>query len=574
LLLYGAAVLLSTSFVPVTIGLISVALFVATSGTEIWFAETYMTLAPNDPSLSRIETTFAAANLASSFAAANILAVIWVYAGDTYILIPLCVMATAVLNAIVSNQQVIGLLIARQSIFIGTGVVMVLHDMTHTSGIWTIECVLNVLPVCLFAAFAIQMTFLSAKAYRERLEREQQLAGAKEAAEKADAVKTAFIATVSHELRAPLNGMLGTAQMLAGSDLNEEQKDRVDVILDSGRTLNTLLTDILDYSKLDAGKLAIEPTENEPRRVLNEVLQLYRPMASAKGLTLEVSASSEVPAFLIFDSLRVRQGLSNLVSNAIKFTPTGSVRLVLSAEPSADSGSPAGFLVTASVTDTGIGISPEGQRQLFQPFGQADRSIARRFGGTGLGLSITRQIVESMGGSVTVNSTLGKGSEFRMTFRAGDSQKKHSVFVPQGEALQERLKVLVAEETESIRMLIRLSLAPLGFEVVEAADGKSALAALEAGSFDAALLDVNLPDISAGEIDARFRGNTGQAPAMPILAVTADSAEAGSQLGATDFDGFVTKPIDPRQLQSKLAALISRRHDPSDQPPGEPGRRT
>lgn len=571
LALYGAAVLMSVMFVPATIGLACVGLIIAAGAVEFWLARAYLALPPDDPTLDRHEAHVIVTNLASALTVAFGIAVIWAYAGDTYRLVPLCVMAAAALNIAVANQQIAFLLIPRQVLYTGTGIVMSLYDVLRSGRGWSAESALQVLPVCVFAAFALLMSLRSARSYRAQLERELQLAQAKEAAEKADASKSAFVATVSHELRTPLNGMLGMAQMLVGSHLTPEQRSRVEVILESGRTLNTLLTDILDYSKLDAGKLTIETAENDPRQILGDVERLYGPIATGKGLRLEVSAAPEVPGLLVFDAVRVRQCLSNLVSNAIKFTPTGSVRVTMNAAPAP--GEPRRFLVTATVTDTGIGISPDGQKNLFQPFGQADSSIARRFGGTGLGLSITRQLAESMGGTVTVNSAVGRGSEFRMSFLADEPPKNSGLnAAPPTRPIQEGRRVLVVDDTESNRMVMRLFLAPLGVEVVEAADGKAALAALEAGGLDAVLLDLNLPDIGGAEIAARIRRAEaeGAARAMPLVAVTADSADAGLDLAAIGFDGMVGKPIDPRQLQSTLTAILLRAREFGDAPSGKP----
>jgi len=415
------------------------------------------------------------------------------------------------------------------------------------------------------------MSLRSSSAYREGLEREMQLARTKEEAESANDAKSAFVATISHELRTPLNGMLGMAQILADSGLTPDQKRRVEVILDSGRSLNTLLTDVLDYSKLHAGKLTIEAAENDPRQILEQLERLYGPVAANKGLTLDVSADPDLPAVLRFDAARVRQCLSNLVSNAIKFTADGSVKLTMGATLAAPvRGQPRRFLVTATVTDTGIGISPESQSHLFEPFSQADSSIARRFGGTGLGLSITRQLAESMGGTVTLTSSAGQGSEFRMTFLAGDSPKNSG----KEAALPDRKspvghRILVVDDTESNRMVIRLFLTPLGFEVVEAADGHAALAALAAGGLDAALLDLNLPDISGADIARRIREGEGTPRTLPLLAVTADSADSGLDLVGAGFDAVISKPIDPRQLQSTLNAIMSKARANDSTPPSQ-----
>jgi signal transduction histidine kinase len=556
--LYGIATVIAANFVPPALGLLCLGLIVAAESTESFAARAFLARPASGRATPGRKTGFIAANIATALAMAAGLALVWDSAGTSHQIIAFCFMATVVLNVAVANPQVAGLLIPRQILYTGTGIVMTVRDVALAGQSWTAEAAMHIVPVCTFAAFALLMSCRSAAAYRERLEREMQLATARDDAERADAAKSAFVATVSHELRTPLNGVLGMAQTLLGSGLAPAQRHQVEIILESGRTLNALLTDILDYAKLEAGKLAIEPAEADPRRTVDEVARLYGPVAANKGLDLNVTVAPELPARLVFDAVRVRQCLSNLVSNALKFTETGSVSLCLTAAPAGAGPNGAGqHLVTIAVTDTGIGIAAGGQQHLFQPFSQADSSIARRYGGTGLGLSITRQLAESMGGTVTLKSAPGEGSEFRLSFLAEDGPAAPEGACRTGaEGTLAARRVLVVDDTESNRLVMRLFLQPLGVEVIEAADGAAALVVLTSGGFDAALLDLNLPGIGGAEIAARIRRGEGGRRDLPLLAVTADSADSATDLGAAGFDGVVSKPVDPRLLQSKLIAAV------------------
>ena len=276
----------------------------------------------------------------------------------------------------------------------------------------------------------------------------------------------------------------------------------------------------------------------------------------------------EIPERLVFDPVRVRQCLSNLISNAIKFTESGSVRVAVTCEPRGlgPDGVPR-YLITVIVADTGIGVPAGGLAQLFQPFSQADESIARRFGGIGLGLNITRQLAESMGGSITLESTSDEGSVFRLTF-AADGTGDTGHVQPSDEAppvLIDR-RVLVVDDVESNRMVMRLFLRTLGVEVVEVADGLAALEALTQSRFDAAFLDLNMPGMGGAEIASRVRRGEAGRRGLPLLAFSADSAILGVETGAEGFDATIVKPVDLRQLQHTLTDAIRRRaqgHPPS-----------
>lgn len=558
---FGAAI--GVAFVPVLwavlcLGLIAVAEFAEHRAARALLAAD----APGTGAAeSRRASALAAAHIATASAVALALATIWVFTGPAAKVLPLSLLAIAVLYVTRAGYQVYGLMMLRQALYMGTAVAMTLRDLVLADSVTLQALGAGLLPVVLLAVVVLSISHTCARAYRGQLRRKHQLAEARDAAERDIAAKSSFIATISHELRTPLNGVLGMAQTLLSTALTPGQRQQVEVISESGRTLNTLLNDILDYAKLEAGKLAIEPKQEDPRLTAEHIARLYSVLAADKGIELQVTVEPEVPGRLVFDAVRVRQCLSNLVSNAIKFTGTGSVRVTISSEPREQD--PAGlprYLITAVVADTGIGIPADRHAHLFQPFSQADGSIARRYGGTGLGLSITRQLAESMGGSVTLESTPGEGSVFRLTFTAG------GVAAPRGDqsdadapsSLAEQ-RVLIADDIETNRVVMRLFLQPLGVRVVEVADGTAALCALAGGEFDAALLDINMPGMGGAEIAARIRRGEGGRADIPLLAVTADSAASGIDTGRDGFDGIVTKPIDPRQLQSTLIGAILRR---------------
>ncbi|HSF96097.1 MAG TPA: ATP-binding protein, partial [Thermohalobaculum sp.] len=408
----------------------------------------------------------------------------------------------------------------------------------------------------LFAFLVLLLSYRSGRSYREGLKREADLARARDAAQKADRGKGTFLATVSHELRTPLNGMLGMTQTLLQSDLNPEQKAQVEVIAESGKALNALLTDILDFSKLEAGKLSIQPAEDNLRSIIDGLLRLYAPTAENKGLTLSATVLPTVPERLVFDAVRIRQCLSNLLSNAVKFTEAGGVHLQVRSEPAP--GAPDGqerSLITVTVKDTGIGIAPDRQPFLFQPFSQADTSISRRFGGTGLGLSITRQLAESMGGTVSLHSIPGEGTEFQLSFLATMAQIPASG--AKGRIAANDMsghRVLVVDDVESNRMVMRLFLQPLGIEVIEAANAEAAFEALEHDNFDAVFLDLHLPGISGTEIARQLRREDSPHRDLPLIAVTADSSAPIDFMGPGGFDALIRKPVDHRDLQSTLFA--------------------
>jgi signal transduction histidine kinase/AmiR/NasT family two-component response regulator len=384
---------------------------------------------------------------------------------------------------------------------------------------------------------------------------------AQEHAEAANKAKSAFLAVMSHELRTPLNGMLGVGQALRGGELTAEQREQVDLFMDSGDTLLVLLNDILDLSKIEAGKLEIAPTVGDIVQTCARLVGGYQPTALEKGVGLTFKLESQAPGPLMFDGVRVRQCLTNLVSNALKFTTHGKVEVGLACYPEDDGR----VRVRLRVADTGIGMNAVTVAKLFRPFTQADASTTRNFGGTGLGLNITRRLVEMMRGEIRVESEEGLGSVFtiEMLVDAAEPSELPVREVEAGEeetgfvALQGR-RVLVVDDHPVNRRVIRLFLAPFECDLVEAENGQQALDILDAQPIDIVLMDVNMPVMDGLEATRRLRLDPRFAR-LPVVALTADvmSAQIKTCLDA-GCDAHVAKPIDLRNLLSAMDRCLAR----------------
>jgi len=407
-------------------------------------------------------------------------------------------------------------------------------------------------------------TIWTAEDVTQRRQSEQALAAARDAAEAANRAKSAFLANTSHEIRTPLNGLLGMARLALQPGLDEQRRERYLLqIFDSAQSLAVIISDILDLSRIEAGKITLEQVPFALRDTLVAVHDAYLATAEAKGLELVLAIDDSVPAIVRGDAGRVRQILGNYISNALKFTERGRVRVHARASGDAR--------VRLSVSDTGPGIDAATQMRLFMPFSQADESTTRRHGGTGLGLSISRQLARLMGGDVGVESTPGQGSVFWAELPlpavdAADSQR-HDV-----DAEAQRLRgarVLMVEDNPVNMMIAVALLEQWGVEVTQATDGRMALDAVEAAlgegrMFDAVLMDVQMPNMSGHEAAKALRRRF-DAKQLPIIALTAAALVAErEQAMASGMTDFLTKPIDAQRLRETLSRAISRR--------GEPGR--
>ncbi len=403
----------------------------------------------------------------------------------------------------------------------------------------------------------------------ERKAAENALIEAKRAAEAAGVAKSNFLASMSHEIRTPLNGVLGMAQVLELGDLQDDQREHVATIMDCGKSLMSLLNDVLDISKMSAGKLDINPVEGDLAAAVHRVQQLFAPQASEKGLALDVVVKRELPG-LNFDPVRVRQCLANLVSNAVKFTEAGSVTIELGGEMEPDGG----YLVRLAVRDTGIGIEPGIVAKLFEPFTQADESTTRRFGGTGLGLSISRDLARLMGGDIAVTSRPGEGAEFALTFRcgvAGGEAVEKAPDMPVSEDPSEtddrdQLRVLLVDDNAVNRKVARIFLRAFNAEVVEAVDGVEALDRIAERPFDLVLLDVHMPVMDGREVIGRIRASDQPWRDVPVIALTAHAMEGDAEkFLALGMDDYISKPIDQTNFNERVMGILSRDRDLSDE---------
>ncbi|MBI1947039.1 MAG: response regulator [Deltaproteobacteria bacterium] len=406
---------------------------------------------------------------------------------------------------------------------------------------------------------------------RERAE--QALLASKVAAERAVRGKDELLAKVSHELRTPMNGILNMVQLVGDGPLTGAQSEYLETARGCADDMLVLVNDLLDLSKLDAGRMALSPTHFSFAHALEHALKELVLRAAAKGLELRVAVFPDVPDRLFGDGRRLQQVLANLIGNAIKFTERGSIDVTIGR--TATPAQPSEVRLRVSVADTGPGIEPHAREHIFDAFAQADGSITRRYGGTGLGLTISAELVELMGGKLRVESTVGVGSTFTfdvsMTQSPVDASAVGAVSMgvatasPHADepppAPRRRLAVLVAEDNPVNQRVVRVLLERAGHEVVVVGDGVGALQALSRRAFDVVLLDVQMPRMDGTEVARRVRA--GAAPGMenvPLVAMTAQAVAGDRErcLGA-GMDDYLSKPLDRDRLLEVIARLSAQR---------------
>jgi PAS domain S-box-containing protein len=398
---------------------------------------------------------------------------------------------------------------------------------------------------------------------------EQALLAAKEQAEAANRAKSEFLANMSHEIRTPLNGIMSTMQLLETTTLDDEQKKIVGMTLKSANRLTRLLSDILDLSMVEAGKMEIFEAEFVVHELIDSVTDLFTVTARDKGVALKCSIDSEIPSLLIGDEARVRQILFNLVGNALKFTKQGSVKLEMT---SLGAGKDNAYNVLFTVSDTGIGIPDDKLKDLFKPFVQVDGSYTRSFQGAGLGLAIVKRLVDLMGGKVSVASTVGEGTTVNvllpMKLPEGVNAPKIQETTGQLREAQNKLRILLAEDEESNAMPIQSLLEKAGHTVTLAEDGQQVLDLLKAQDFDVILMDVQMPVLNGVEATQEIRRledeKNSSIPAsqdsrIPIIALTAYAMLGDREkFLAAGMDDYLGKPVRMDDLQKVLERVVGK----------------
>ncbi|MCM2343965.1 MAG: ATP-binding protein [Alphaproteobacteria bacterium] len=401
------------------------------------------------------------------------------------------------------------------------------------------------------------------------VEQNEEMRKARISADEANQAKSAFLAVVSHEIRTPMTGIMGMVRLLLDTALSPSQKDYAQTIQDSGDAMMSLLNDILDFEKIESGKMDLERIDFDLHRLAHSVITLMSGHATNKGIYLRLNMDPNIPRYAVGDPVRLRQVMLNLVGNSIKFTTQGGVTLELLPEPNSE-GLARGkmYKIRFAIRDTGVGISKEAQHNLFRPFSQADSSVSRKFGGTGLGLAISQRLIEAMGGRIAIDSEEGRGSTFHFSIILEEGQATNAADSDGGRdslsvKSSKALRILVVEDNEINQKLLKEFIGRMGHEVLTALTGEEGIEKVVAEKPDMVLMDVELPGISGMGATKAIRALADDDRAVtPVIALTGNTREDDIRsCYAANMNGHLAKPVDPLRLRQMIDKVISGKLD-------------
>ncbi len=391
----------------------------------------------------------------------------------------------------------------------------------------------------------------------DRLEKTfSELEEAKKAAEAANRAKSEFLANMSHEIRTPMNAILGFTELLSLSIKDGQQKNYLQAIQSGGKSLLTLINDILDLSKIEAGKLDVQYEPVNPYHIFNEIRQIFALKISQKNLDFITEVAEDIPESLLLDEVRTRQVLFNLIGNSVKFTEKGYIKVSANKIYSVQDHSKLDLIIR--IEDTGIGIPAESQDKIFEAFRQQDGQSNRKYGGTGLGLAITRRLVEMMNGNIILESEPGKGSVFEIVLYdvavAGTSPKAKAQNISAENIIFENAVILIVDDVDSNRLLLKAFFNDMNVCILEAEDGRQAVSAVEYTSPDLILMDIGMPVMDGHEATKRIKQHSKK---IPVIALTAHAmAHEKERILASGFDGYLTKPVQRAGLFQEISRFL------------------